>query len=299
MRATNTKKKWILVDGHNLAFRCFYGVPTMTRSDGLHTNAIFGYVRTLMRLESCHAPDAICVFFDTGGSAVRKEILSTYKANRKKMPDELAAQLDWMAKLALALGYYVEASSGIEADDLIGSCARKISANNECAYIASSDKDFAQCISENIFQLLPPAGAGKPSDWQLLDEAGVYEKFGVQNHQIVDYLSLVGDGADNIDGLAGVGPKTAVKWLSRFGSIENIYGNVAKIQPERFQKILLENREILLRNQRLIKLQDIANFSLPCAEIRPNSSEVEGLLGALEFHSILRDFRANSQRTLF
>ncbi|MDR3273869.1 MAG: hypothetical protein LBS87_00840 [Puniceicoccales bacterium] len=293
------KKKWILVDGHNLAFRCFYGVPVMTRSDGFQTNAIFGYIRTLMRLEIHHAPDAICVFFDTDGSAIRKQILSTYKANRKKMPDELASQFDWMKKISLAFGYYVEANSGVEADDLIGSFAEKIAENDELAYIASSDKDFAQCVSKNIFQLLPPISASKSSDWQLLDEAGVCEKFGVQNHQIVDYLSLTGDTADNISGLSGVGPKTAAKWLSRFDSIENIYDNIAEVQPERFQKILLEGKELLSRNQRLIKLQDISDFRLPYAEIRPNPQEVEELLSELELHSILRDFRANNQRTLF
>jgi DNA polymerase-1 len=293
-----SEKKWILVDGHNLAFRCFYGIPAMARTDGFPTNAIFGYTRTLMRLEGYHKPDAICVFFDTDGSATRRKILSTYKANRKKMPDELVLQLDWMKKISLAFGYYVEAISGIEADDLIGSFAKKIAESGELAYIASSDKDFAQCLSKNIFQLLPPASTGKSSDWQLLDEFGVHEKFGVQSRQIIDYLSLVGDSADNVGGLPGVGPKTATKWLSRFGSIENIYENISEIQPERFQKILIENGEILSRNRRLIKLQEI-EFQLPYAEIRPNSREIEDLLGELELHSILRDLRTRNQRTLF
>ncbi|MDR0595484.1 MAG: hypothetical protein LBF94_02185 [Puniceicoccales bacterium] len=299
MNRTGTKKKWVLVDGHNLAFRCFYGVPMMTRSDGLQTNAIFGYIRTLMRLELHHTPNAICVFFDRDGSAMRKQILSTYKANRKKMPDELIDQLNWMVKASLALGYYVETNSGIEADDLIGSYAKKISESGELAYIASSDKDFAQCISKNVFQLLPPANTSKSSDWQLLDEAGVYEKFGVQNHQIVDYLSLIGDAVDNINGLPGVGPKTASKWLSCFDSIEVIYNNITKIQPERFQKILLESKEILSCNRRLITLQDITDFQLPYAEIRPNLQEVEEILDELKLYSILRDYRANNQRTLF
>jgi DNA polymerase-1 len=292
------KKRWILVDGHNLAFRCFYGIPTMMRADGLHTNAVFGYIKTLMRLENHHRPDAICVFFDTNGSAVRKEILSTYKANRKKMPDELAIQLDWMKKASLALGHYVEASSGIEADDLIGSFAKKIAENGELAYIASSDKDFAQCLSENVFQLLPPISTDRSSHWRLLDKSGVYAKFGVQNYQIVDYLSLIGDGADNIDGLLGVGPKTAAKWLSHFDSIENIYDNLFQIRPERFQKVLLESKEILSRNRRLIRLQNIIDFKLPFTEIRPNLQEIENLLSELELYSILREFRSANQQTL-
>jgi DNA polymerase-1 len=301
MNATDhrKKKKWILVDGHNLAFRCFYGVPAMTRSDGFQTNAIFGYARTLMRLEDKYSPDAVCVFFDTDGSAMRKNILSTYKSNRKKMPDELVGQLDWMKKLALAFGYYVEANVGIEADDLIGSFAKKIADNGELAYIASADKDFAQCVSGNVFQLLPPTSAGKSSSWQLLDENGIIAKFGVQSCQIIDYLSLIGDAADNIGGLTGVGPKTAAKWLSEFGSIEGIYSNIQAIRPDRFRKTLLDSREILLRNRRLIALQEIANFQLPYAEIRCFQRDAEDLLNELELHSILREFRAKKQKTLF
>jgi DNA polymerase-1 len=120
----------------------------------------------------------------------------------------------------------------------------------------------------------------------------------VQQHQIIDYLSLTGDGTDNIDGLPGVGPKTAAKWLACFDSIEDIYGNLSEIRPERFQKILLEGQEILLRNRRLIRLQDITDFKLPYAEIRPNFQEIENSLSELELHSILRDFRAANQQTL-
>jgi DNA polymerase-1 len=296
---TERMKKWILVDGCNLAFRCFYGVPTMTRRDGMHTNAIFGYVRTLMRLEISYEPDAICVFFDTGGSSMRREILSTYKANRKKMPDELVPQFDWMKRIAVALGYYVEMSGGFEADDLINSFAKKIAEHGELAYIASADKDFAQCVSGNIFQLLPPNSAKKSAKWQLLDGSGVLAKFGVFTAQIIDYLSLMGDAADNIKGLPGVGPKTAAKWLSSFGSIRNIYENIGEIKPERFQRTLLDGTEILSRNQHLIKLQDIADFQLPYAEMRPNVQDVEILLDELELHSILREFRSKNQRTLF
>ncbi len=293
------KKKWILVDGHNLAFRCFYGVPTMTRSDGLHVNAIYGFIRTLMKLESYYSPDAICVFFDTDGSATRKQILSSYKANRKKTPIELIEQLKRLPPLIISMGYYVDQHSGIEADDLIGMYAKKISAAGELAFIASADKDFAQCISENIFQLLPPNSQSKSSNWKILDPSGVVEKYGLQVEQIIDYLSLIGDSADNIGGIPGVGPKTATKWLSELQSIDKIYDHLEKIRPDRFQKILLEYKENVYRNKRLITLQEYGDFKLPIAEYRPNIIELEKQLEELELYSILREIRKKGQQTLF
>lgn len=296
---TQNKKKWLLIDGHNLAFRCFYGVPMMTRLDGTQINAIFGFIRTLMRLEDTYKPDAICVFFDTDGSTVRKELLSTYKANRKKMPTELITQIQQIPALVLSMGYYIDQHTGIEADDLIGNYAKKIAEEDEIAYIASADKDFAQCISNNIFQLLPPISGSKSSNWRLLDAEGVFEKYGLRVEQIIDYLSLIGDSADNIKGVPGVGPKTATKWLSSLQSIENIYDNLGEIHPKRFQNILLENKETVYRNKRLIKLQEYTDLKLPIAECKPNLDEFERQLKELELYSILRELKNKNQKTLF
>ncbi|MDE6432555.1 MAG: 5'-3' exonuclease [Opitutales bacterium] len=296
---TQNKKKWILVDGHNLAFRCFYGVPDMTRSDGLHVNAIYGFIRTLMKLNSTYTPDAICVFFDTDGSKVRKHELSTYKANRKKMPVELVEQIQILPSLVISMGYYVDQHSGIEADDLIGMYAKKIANEDEIAYIASADKDFAQCISKNVFQLLPPVSKSKTSNWKLLDHNGVIEKYGLRPDQMVDYLALIGDSADNIDGIPGVGPKTATKWLKELGTIESIYDNITKISPIRFQDILLANKELVYRNQRLITLQEYNDFNLPSAEHKPDMLAFEKQLQEIGLFSIAREIRKENQRELF
>lgn len=293
------KKKWILVDGHNLAFRCFYGVPKMTRKDGMPINAIYGFIRTLMKFESTYQPDAICVFFDTDGSKERKGILSTYKANRKKMPAELIDQIKRIPAIILSMGYYINQHNGIEADDLIGTYAKKIDKEDEIAYIASADKDFAQCISNNIFQLLPPTGKSKSSNWKILDSTGVIEKYGVRADQIVDYLSLIGDSADNIDGVPGVGHKIASKWLSEFQSINKIYNMIEKILPTRFKNILIEKKDTVYRNKRLITLQEYSNDQLPLAEHNPDLDELQKQLQELELFSILRAIKEKNQCLLF
>ena len=271
----------------------------MTRHDGLHVNAIHGFVQTLMRLDANYSPDAVCIFFDTDGSEARKHELSTYKANRKKMPTELIEQIHLLPELIISMGYYIDQHSGVEADDLIGTYADKIAAADEIAYIASADKDFTQCISKNIFQLLPPNAKSKSPSWRLLDFDGVVEKYGLRPDQMVDYLSLIGDSADNIVGVPGVGPKTATKWLSELQSVESIYENLEKIAPSRFQGILLANKEIVHRNQRLITLQKYDDFKLPYAERKPDLDTFEKQLEELGLFSILRTLRKQNQQTLF
>ncbi|MDR1413514.1 MAG: hypothetical protein LBI56_01060 [Puniceicoccales bacterium] len=280
------KKTWLLVDGHNLAFRCFYGVPKMTTSDGLQVNAIHGWVRSIWKLEDIISPDAVCVFFDLGGSNARKNILSTYKANRKEMPSELKQQLEYLGLLSVAHGYYVVSKEGVEADDLLFTFAKKISANGEVAYIASGDKDFAQCIGESIFQMMPQVAETKGS-WRIVDRDGVREKFGVFPEQIVDYLSLLGDAADNIPGVSGIGAKGAEKLLNQFGTIDNLLANLDKVLSGKIRKSLQDSGELIARNRKLIALQDSLDFNLPEAKIYRTSEEICKLLEALQLKSLL------------
>jgi DNA polymerase-1 len=280
------KKVWLLVDGHNLAFRCFYGVPKMTTTEGLQINAIHGWIRSIWKLEDMISPDGICVFFDLGGSSARKNILSTYKANRKETPIELKQQLKYLDLLSIAQGYYVIAREGVEADDLLAAFARKVSASGEVAYIASGDKDFAQCVGGNIFQILPQAADAKGT-WRILDRDGIKERFGIFPEQVVDYLSLLGDAADNIPGVPGVGAKGAEKFLNQFGNIDNLLANADKISSEKIRKSLLDSGELIARNRKLIALQSSFEFNLPEAKIRKSSEDIFSLLKMLQLKSLL------------
>ncbi|MDR2777015.1 MAG: hypothetical protein LBB17_03175 [Puniceicoccales bacterium] len=295
-------KTWLLVDGHNMAFRCFYGVPQMTTTYGLHVNAIYGWVRSLWKLEDMIQPDAVCVFFDSGGSTARKNILSTYKANRKVMPEELKQQLEYMNLLAVAHGYYITAKEGIEADDLLASFSEKLNECDETSYIASGDKDFAQCVGEHTFQMLPPTAQSKGA-WRILDRYGIKENFGVFPEQIVDYLSLLGDASDNILGVEGIGAKRAEKFLNQFGNIENLLQNLDKIPSEKIRKNLLNSLGLIERNRELITLRKTMEFNIPATIISRSPEDIFNLLQNLQLNSLLalarKRYKLPNQAELF
>jgi DNA polymerase-1 len=272
----------------------------MVTTDGFHVNAIHGWIRSLWKLEDLISPDAVCVFFDSGGSNLRKSILSTYKANRKSMPDDLRRQLEYMNLLSIAHGYYVVVREGTEADDMLASFARKVSECGEMAYIASGDKDFAQCVGGNIFQILPPT-VNKKEGWKIVDRAGVREKFGVFPEQIVDYLSLCGDSSDSIPGVKGIGAKRAEMFLNQFGDANALLNNVEKIPPSAVRIALANSRDLINRNRELIELKGTLDFNLPETKIHRNVEDILGILKTLQLHSLLTmaEKRFSTQGELF
>jgi DNA polymerase-1 len=246
--------RWLLIDGFNLAYRCFYATPALTRADGFPTNALHGWVKSLWRLIDQEKPAHTAVFFDLGGSRERLELHPEYKAQRAEMPDDLSRQIDGVKTLTRLLGLAAVEIEGIESDDLLATCAARRAAEGDEVLIVSSDKDFAQLVGERIRVLLPPPSAQPRLGWRLLDAAGVRDKFGVGPERIVDYLALIGDTSDNIPGLNGVGPKTAIKWLERHGDLEGILAAAGAIEPERFRAPLAESAARLRLNRRLVTL---------------------------------------------
>jgi DNA polymerase-1 len=254
-------KKIFLCDGHNLAFRAFYGIRELSRSDGFPTNMIHGWVRSFWRLEDDFSPDEIWVFFDRGGCPQRESILPEYKANRGSPPEGFSEQLEYVKQLTGAMGYGWAEKEGLEADDLIATKTKELRGEGTEVTIVSSDKDLAQLVSPGVRQLLPPPTANPRIGWRMLDEEGVNEKFGVSPASILDYLAIIGDQSDNIPGLSGVGPKTAVKWIQQFGDMENLIANAGRLTPKRFCSVVYERREDLRRNLELIRLISDAEYS--------------------------------------
>src|SRR5580698_1526591 len=230
--------KSLLIDGFNLAYRCFFAIPELTRRDGFPTNALHGWVKSLWRLSDQEKPDGTLVFFDLGGAQDRLALLPEYKAHRDEMPDSLSKQIPVIKALTVAMGLGAIEQDGVESDDLLASEAVTLAARGCEVLIVSSDKDFAQIVGERIRLMLPPPTANPKLGWRLLDAAGVVEKFGVPPSQIADYLALVGDTSDNIPGIAGVGPKTATKWLAAFGSLAGVMAHAGELQPERFRALV-------------------------------------------------------------
>ena len=281
--------KTFLCDGHNLAFRAFYGIRELSRSDGFPTNMIHGWLRSFWRLEDDFKPDQIWVFFDLGGCHKREKILPEYKANRGVPPDGFTEQLEWVKKLTLSMGYGFGEEEGREADDLIAAKVGELSGDSELV-IVSADKDLGQLVKPGVSQLLPPPTANPRIGWRLLDEKGVEEKFGIPPRLLLDYLSIIGDQSDNITGLNGVGPKTAVKWLNAWGSLDEIIANAGRISPKRFGSVIYENRDLLNRNRELIKLDDtIHDGGIVPGE--PNVDEINQILDAMEMAKSLDEVR--------
>ncbi|MFQ3247137.1 MAG: DNA polymerase-1 [Arenicella sp.] len=214
----------ILIDGSSYLYRAFY-VPQLKRmqtTSGQPTGAVFGVINMIKSLNSEYPDSNIVAIFDAKGKNFRHELYHEYKANRPSMPDELRSQIEYVHAAVKALGLPLVAVPGVEADDVIGTYAKQACEAGQTVLVASSDKDLAQIVNDKVALI-------DTMKKVILDEAGVVEKFGVRPDQIIDYLALMGDTSDNIPGVPKVGPKTAVKWIAEYGSLDGVIENADKI----------------------------------------------------------------------
>ncbi|WP_221030113.1 5'-3' exonuclease [Actomonas aquatica] len=252
---------WLLVDGFNLAYRCFFAIPELTRSDGFPTNALHGWVKTIWKLEDQEEPEGVLVFFDLGGAQDRLALLPDYKAQREEMPEALSKQIPVIKELTRLMGLGGIEIEGVESDDLLAAQAVALAKAGHTVKIVSSDKDFAQVVDESISMMLPPSPANPRGGWRNMGPAEVEAKFGVVPAKIADFLALVGDSVDNIPGVAGVGPKTAAKWLNAHGDLEGVIAaaGAGTLKPDRFCDVVAADAERLRINLKLTTL----NLDLP------------------------------------
>ena len=290
--------KWLLIDGFNLAYRCFFAMPELTRADGFPTNAVHGWVKSLWKLADQEKPAATLVFFDLGGAQDRLALLPEYKAQREEMPAALVKQVPCIKAVTRAMGLVGVEKAGVESDDLLASQAVQLAALGHDVLIVSSDKDFAQIVGERIKIMLPPPSANPKLGWRRLDAAGVVEKFGVPAAQIPDFLALVGDSSDNIPGIEGVGPKTAARWLQQFGSLEGVIEHARELKPERFQESVRALSDLIRRNLKLTTL----NLALPTIAAQKPAADPETLfrlLEELEMKTSLAEARQRYSQAVF
>ena len=247
--------KILLLDGFNLTFRAYYALPEFTNSKGFPTNALHGWLRTIWKLQDMEGPCRMAAFFDSGGSTNREKLLDSYKENREEAPETLKQQIPVIQEMTAHMGISVHLDNGVEADDLIACAVNQLREHYDEIIIVSADKDLAQLVGPGVSQLLPAPTARPSLGWRRLDSDGVEEKFGVTPNQIPAYLALIGDSADNIPGIPGVGPKTAANWLKRFRDLEGIQDNCARLSPKRFQTIIYQSRELLEKYLELTTLE--------------------------------------------
>ena len=210
-------KKLLVVDGNSILNRAFYGVKPLSTSEGIPTNAVFGFINILNRNLETVEPDLCAIAFDLKAPTFRHKMYSEYKAGRREMPEELAEQFPYAKEASKILGFNLFELEGYEADDILGTLAAKADADTE-TYILTGDRDSLQLISDKTKILL--ATNNEPITY---DRAAFFEKYGVEPEQFVDVKALMGDSSDNIPGVAGIGEKTATKLIAQFGSLDALY----------------------------------------------------------------------------
>ena len=239
-----------MVDGHAYAYRSFHAIRELSSPSGAPTNAIYGFLKAIGKMQSQLSPSHLVVIWDGGLAAERIAAHPEYKAQRPPMPDSLDQQIDGIKGWLQAAGLASMCHEGVEADDWIGALALR-AALEMPVVIASADKDFMQLVSPRIGLLNPNDKSEKI--WTAED---VVAKTGVKPEQIADWLSLIGDSVDNIPGVPGVGPKTATELLLRFGTVEHLYTRLSEVKSDRIRASLEGAAGAVRRNQQLIRLQD-------------------------------------------
>ncbi len=289
---TQFSPQFFLVDAHNFLHRNYHALPKLTTSSGQEVGALYGFVRWLLKMLKDHHPAYVAVCFDSpGGCARRKALLPTYKGTRKKPDDALISQLNVARDLVARLGLAVVARSGIEADDLMAFLARRAAQEHVSSVLATTDKDVYQFLNEFIH--IWPAG-GKDG---FKGPEAAKEKFGVAVPFLPDYFSIVGDSADNIPGVRGVGPKSAVELIEKFGHLEDILRAAHNDDPAMkpaLAKKLLDGEGAALLSKQLVVFDDNLDmpFSLEDYRVRmPQLSVLAELFAQYEFKNLLDDLK--------
>jgi DNA polymerase I len=279
--------KLVLVDGSSYLYRAFFALPPLTSSKGEPTGALLGVANMLHKLIKDEQPDLIAVVFDAPGKTFRDELFEQYKAHRPPMPDDLRAQTQPLLELVQALGLPMLRVQGVEADDVIGTLAMQAAAQNIDVLISTGDKDMAQLVSPHITLINTMTGS-------RYDREGVKIKFDVYPEQIIDYLSLVGDSADNIPGVEKVGPKTAAKWLNEYQSLDNLMANADKISGK-VGESLRASVEVLAMSRKLAKIDCQVKLDVTPDSLRaqpPTVEELRKLYTHYELNALLRQLES-------
>jgi DNA polymerase I len=286
MKESPEKGKLLLVDGNSLVYRSFFAIPRLTNREGAPTNAAYGFVAVLRKILAEETPHHVAVVFDAGGTNFRHRLYPQYKANRPPTPDDLASQLPLTREVCQVLGLPIVEVRDVEADDVIGTLARRAAREGYQVFVVSSDKDFLQLVSEKITVIQP----GKEIRY---DPAMVAEKFGVPPEKVTDVLGLVGDSVDNVPGVAGIGMKGAVSLIREWGSVESALEHVEKLSNKRQREALQEHAEGALLSKKLVCLDTDVSLPVQPDELRYRGADRKAafeLFERLGFTSLLNEY---------
>ena len=290
--------KLVLIDGNSIINRAFYGVPELTNREGLHTNAIYGFLNILFKTMEEEEPSHLMVAFDEKAPTFRHKMFDAYKGTRKPMPEELREQVPVLKEILQAMNICIYSQEGIEADDILGTMAKKGEREGYAVSVVSGDRDLLQLATDTILIRIPKTRGGKTvvEDYHA---AQVIEKYHVTPSQIIDLKGLMGDSSDNIPGVPGVGEKTAVKILTVFGTVENAIEHVEEITPNRAREAVRNNVELAKMSKELATIKTDCKLGITMEECLVEdmfNEKAYHLIQSMDLKSILKRFDQDTAR---
>lgn len=280
-----------MIDGSALAYRSYFAFirNPLINSKGENISAVFGFTNSIMKILKDENPDYIAVVFDTKAPTFRHEIFKDYKSTRAKMPSEMVDQLPRIREVSEGMNLPILEVEGFEADDLMGTLAKRAKTKELEVVLVTGDKDFLQLVDEDVKVLNPKRGSEEP---ELLDKKGVEEKFGVPPEKVVEVLALMGDASDNIPGIPGIGEKTAVELIKQFGDMEKTLAHADKVKRKNVQKGLKEHPDLARLSKRLATIDTNVPFELDLQKLKRenfNLPKLKELFKELEFTKLLQE----------
>ena len=294
----DAKKRFFIMDGNAYIYRAFYAIEGLSTSTGIPTNAVFGFTRLLLKLLFDDKPDYIVIAFDTAGPTFRHEEYAEYKADRPEMPSPLVQQLPIIREVIDALNIPILEQSGYEADDIIGTVAKKAEAAGMEVIIVTGDKDALQLVSPNI-KVNPYSFRGFFEPGFVFDRQAVKERHGVEPDKVTDLMGLMGDKIDNIPGVPGIGKKTAPQLIEQFGSLEELLDHADEVKSEKQKQLLKEYREQALLSKRLatVDVNVPINLDFKSCEMKDfDQSKLMNLFRRLEFRQFIRELDLSQKK---
>ncbi len=282
----NKKPTLYLIDGHSYIYRAFFAIRNLSTSKGLPTNAIYGFTQMLLKVVKERRPEYLAVAFDAKGPTLRHEAYADYKANRPEMPDAMRPQIPYIHTLVDAFHIPVLMVEGFEADDILGTVARRAEAEGFEVVLVTGDKDMTQLVTPNVWIY-------DSMKEREIREAEVRERFGVEPARVVEVMGLMGDTSDNIPGVPGIGEKTAVKLIAEYGTLENVLAHADDISKPALKKNLLEHADQARMSRELatIRTDCPVSFEWPKVALRePDADALKALFRELEFTTLLKTF---------
>ena len=285
-------EKIVLIDGHSILNRAFYGLPDLTNAEGLHTNAIYGFLTIMFKILEEEKPEYLTVAFDVHAPTFRHEMYDAYKGTRKPMADELRQQVPVIKEVLCAMGIKTLEQAGLEADDLLGTISRRGEERGMEVSVISGDRDLLQLATEHVKIRIPKTKQGRTEVEDYYSE-DVKNRYQVTPLEFIDLKALMGDTSDNIPGVPSIGEKTATKIITEYHSIENAYAHVEELKPPRASKALKEHWDLAVMSKTLATIEVHADFSYDFEEARLGNiytEEAYAYFQRLQFKNLLSKF---------